>query len=595
MQGLESPPKAKAFGGFFDEDEDIDLVQKFQVKKTSSVCGGGRAVDVPSSKCRDPTCDRDNGALCDKCMEGEMMNLMLDHKKKSPENPNPPRGVEIDPTGVYGPRRIEDLGPCTPIEINALRIELWALFQLFLKGTWQFSKKFPETSASVLTKLAQSRIPIGFEGHENSCFVVMCFFIICFDKQIRGRIDTSKFAGFILLYIAQQFSSRLFVDRKMTQLFREEFSKLLPPSYRDFVSRMSCPNEFLAKLEEFGVIHKGPYFSKGDKEDNIGQASFVVNEMYNKTSSRKEDDGKRCDSFPEAISLAIGGNIPPPDSSLCFQFKEAFDEKGKAKSSGSGNMEFPINGFTVKGITFNLIFFTVIELSHYRAIFYLDGIFFHFNSNSPINEGHCLPVLTVLSEQDAMRLYNQFAHTVVFKCGRCDDSSRPQTVSETLASIPKYVLEETTWPRICKTFMCKDGTLVVVHSDGTSYVHETGKYLGKLTEPTIFVDPETRSFVEVVPVQQVAPVPQRLAAPVQQVAPVPQRLAAPVAKAQSRSQITIDDIRDGPNRWSCEGTSYYGRIEKGIHQQQVYIFGNDRYLSPQKLVDFLNFGESVNQ
>jgi len=189
------------------------------------------------------------------------------------------------------------------------------------------------------------------------------------------------------------------------------------------------------------------------------------------------------------------------------------------------------------------------------------------------------------------------------------DCGGGRAVSETLASIPKWVIEETTWPPICKTFMCNDGKLVDLHNDGTSYVHKTVKFLGKLTEPTIFVDPETKSFVEVVPVQQVAPVPQRLAAPVQQVAPVPQRLAAPVqqvapvpqrlaapvAKAQSRSQITVDDIRDGADRWFCEGTLYSGRIERDIYQQHAYIFENEYFLRLEDLVYSINFCESLNQ
>ena len=161
------------------------------------------------------------------------------------------------------------------------------------------------------------------------------------------------------------------------------------------------------------------------------------------------------------------------------------------------------------------------------------------------------------------------------------DCGGGRAVSETLASIPKWVIEETTWPPICKTFMCNDGKLVDLHNDGTSYVHKTVKFLGKLTEPTIFVDPETKSFVEVVPVQQVAP--------------VPQRLAAPVAKAQSRSQITVDDIRDGADRWFCEGTLYSGRIERDIYQQHAYIFENEYFLRLEDLVYSINFCESLNQ
>jgi hypothetical protein len=61
------------------------------------------------------------------------------------------------------------------------------------------------------------------------------------------------------------------------------------------------------------------------------------------------------------------------------------------------------------------------------------------------------------------------------------------------------------------------------------------------------------------------------------------------------SNITVDDIKHVSDRWSCEGTSYSGRIEKDVCQLQVYIYGNGRYVCPQDLVDFLNFCQLVNQ
>ena len=77
------------------------------------------------------------------------------------------------------------------------------------------------------------------------------------------------------------------------------------------------------------------------------------------------------------------------------------------------------------------------------------------------------------------------------------------------------------------------------------------------------------------------------------VARVPQR-SAPISKAQSKSNITVDDIQFHSTRWSCSGKSYSGLIEKLPFNQEVYLFETQRFTDPQKLVEFLNFCESVN-
>lgn len=418
-------------------------------QQTHKLVGGGGAKDVPSItkslKCLGPpTCQPTLGSLCDNCMENQFAKLEEEDKRNSPENPNPPQNVNLDPTGVYGPRSIHDLGACTEVEIEALRIELWALFQLFLQGRWHFSKKFPSTTSDDLDTLAKSHVSVGFEGHNNSCFTIMGFFLFCFDKQIRERIDTSKFAGFILRYITQEFRSRLFVDRKLIQLFRKEAAKVMNGlDDDDFIDRVSCPNDYLARLEEYEIVRKGPRVSNDEIADHQASATFVTNEIYRPSSDIKKD-GTRCDSLREAISLVIRPDIPS-GSSVCFQLKEdicvEFNDKNEktanARPSGAGNMKFPEKGVTVGGVNLSLIFFTIIERTHYRAIFCSDGKFFHFNSLSPLNEGHHLPVLTVLSRDEAIELWKKNAHTAVFKCEGSSEGQSQASCAEVSSALPQ--------------------------------------------------------------------------------------------------------------------------------------------------------------
>lgn len=447
---LQSIARGAADGGSACEAHSMQRPQQMR-KLVARGCGvGGGAKDVPSItkslKCLGPpTCQPKLGSLCDNCMENYFPKLEEEDNRNSPENPNPPENVNTNP--VYGPRNIDELGPCTPVEIGALRKELLGFFQLFNKGKWKFLKKFPSTTPDVLERLAKSNIPVGFEGHGNNCFTIMGFFLFCFDKQIRERIDTYKFAGFILRYITQEFRSRLFVDRKLIQLFREEAAKVMNGlDDDDFTHRVSCPNDFLARLEASGIVRKGPRVSNDEIADRQASASFVMNEVY-RHSSRTSGDGTRCDSLQKAISLLISSKIES-GSIVCFQFKEDIfieeeDVEGKkkktakARPSGAGNMDFPNKGVEVGDIDLTLILFTVIELSHYRAIFFLDGKFFHFNSLSPLNEGHHLPVLTVLSTREAIELWRKNAHTAVFKCERSSEGQAQEACAEVSSALPQ--------------------------------------------------------------------------------------------------------------------------------------------------------------
>jgi hypothetical protein len=235
---------------------------------------------------------------------------------------------------------------------------------------------------------------------------------------------------------------------------------------------------------------------------------------------------------------------------------------------------------------------------HYLSILCIGKSFFLTNSLSGQNEGHFLPDTKELSLDKAMDLFTRQAYAIVFEC--VEDVSSPAFVPQPPALFSKYVLNKVfTGDSFFRILTCKNGKSVRIYSEGSVYDHITDEFIGTISTPTIFVDPMTKSFVEVLyeePEQLVPQSPAQYAS----FAPVPQR-SAPISKAQSKSKITVDDIRFHSTKWSCSGKSYSGPIEKVPYFMNphlfvdVYMFETLRFTDPQTLVEFLNLYESVNQ
>ena len=529
MRDLESTPKAKAFGGLFDED--IGLDQKFKVEETSSVCGGGRAcealaLDVDRLPCSD--CGKKIGSNPLKC--GICASIL-----ELPSNPAQP---PINYHDVYGPAH-GSFGPCTDERTSMTLEDFRNSFEASKIHGFPFTwiKQF-KRSSSLLNSLISMNVIIGIEGFNNSCFYIVLFWMLS-QGNMHERINTDCLSGHILYKILWDLRFRLFVGRDVVEAFRlslQEYA-LFQRRKREFNQGMNDPFDLLMLLEddnEIRILRKGPIFSEKG-------CSFHICETTGE---------RRCSSIQDALCASVSSPSPVPEncSIISFQFSQQKSDHFTGQALGT-EFEFPHDGVFLAGKLLRSIMFIIYKAQHYLAVLCVGESFFLANSTSASKCGHFLPETCEISEKDAMELFRTQAHTIVFECvGNIPPPPHPYVEVAWFPPPPPPSVE-------------------VVR----------------------FFPPQPA------PCAQVAPVPQRLAAPVQQVSPVPQRPAAPVSRAQSRSEITVDDIQNGSDRWSCQGTSYSGRIERGIHQQQVYVLGNERYLRPKDLVEFLNFCESLNQ
>jgi hypothetical protein len=401
---------AKAGGGGVRKLKDVvpDFIPEQHVFSLSSFSSSSSSLVSSPCKCRVDRPDE----LCDECWGKRIGSIGMN---EHPSNRNIPAIVFDD---HFGPKPTE-LGPFTEETQRLLGINMMGLFEQFKKRRWQWKLKFPklDITRGVVSNLIENGIHAGFEGINNNCFVVVILMMFSLDMGLRSRINTDIYAGFLMRYITAKFRSSLFVDRGLIELFRTEVNKLIVESEGPTFMGVSCPNEFLMFLEKIDVVKTGPCLSK-NSDDNIS-ASFIVQEENRPGKTDKKgkqiDDGIPFDNLSNAISYAVGSTVLPNDGILCFQFREKKDLTGAAKYAGSGEMGFPQKPLSVNKKKLYVVAFTHFGGSHYQIVLCFDGIFLNFNSNSPVNEGHYLPVLSILSEEEAHAIFKQNAHTVMFK------------------------------------------------------------------------------------------------------------------------------------------------------------------------------------
>jgi hypothetical protein len=403
---------AKAGGGVRKlKDVVPDFIPEQRVFSLSSSSSSSSSLVSSPCKCRVDRPDE----LCDECLGKRFGSIGMNEHHS---NPNTPPIVFDD---RFGPKPNE-LGPFTEETQRLLDINMMGLFERFKKRNWQWKLQFPklDITRNVVINLIRKGIHAGFEGINNNCFVVVILMMFSLDMGLRSRINTDIYAGFLMRYITAKFRSSLFVDRGLIELFRTEVNKLIVESDGPTFMGVSCPNEFLMFLEKIDVVKTGPCLSK-NSDDNIS-ASFIVQEANRPGKTDKNgnqmDDGIPFNILPNAISHAVGSTVLPNDGILCFQFREKKDDTGTgaAKYAGSGEMGFPQKPLSVNKRRLDVFAFTHFGGSHYQIILCFDGMYLNFNSNSPVNEGHYLPVLSILSEEEAHAIFKQKAHTVVFKC-----------------------------------------------------------------------------------------------------------------------------------------------------------------------------------
>ena len=396
---------ARAFGGCVMDFIPEQCVRSFPLQPPVK---GGHDSYLCSS-CR-------GDELCDNCAENIIRSLGIN---QAPSNPNVPI---ISFHETLGPNP-NDLCAFTVERMQTLHNLMNTKYRRFQRTDDYFPKEDFKITADLLNMLIDGWfVHKGFEGYNNNCFIIVILFIFSLDKSLIERINTETFAGFLMRYIVEKFRSTLFVERMLIELFRIEAVGLMPESMRSGFMGVSCPNDFFFQLEEHGIVNRSPYLSPAiDSEDSRISASCVGLERsrpIRKKSGKKvpnpEVDGERFIVLQDAISHSVGKtSLTGP---LLFQFKEGFNKERRAVPQGAGEMGFPTKKLSVNKKELSLVAFTRIQSTHYQMVLCLGGMFFNFNSLSPANEGHTLPVLSRMTEKEAHSLFSTDAHTCVFRC-----------------------------------------------------------------------------------------------------------------------------------------------------------------------------------
>jgi hypothetical protein len=343
------------------------------------------------------------------CSDAIPCDICMAIKNSLRENHSNPNVSKIHFHEMYGPNPNE-LYEFSDEREQMLRMLMRAKYHRFQGGN--FFPEPPKITAGLLNRLIdEGFVHNGFEFYNNNCFIVVILLIFSLDRSLIERINTKIFAGFLMRYIVEKFLSKLFVERMLIELFRIEAITLMPESIRDRFMGVSCPNEFLLQLEESRIVNRGPAI---DSQDLGISASIVVLEKSKKLKVPNPNvDGERFDVLSDAISHVVREtNL---DKLLLFQFKEGFNSQGQAVPQGSGKMGFP-KKLSVMKKELLLTAFTRIKDDHYQIVVCFNGQFFNFNSLSPVNEGHSLPIVSRMNEEEVHSIFRTEAHTCMFIC-----------------------------------------------------------------------------------------------------------------------------------------------------------------------------------
>ena len=352
----------------------------------------------------------------------------LNASPSNSEQPNIPFHPEIGPIeGSFGATSLE----ITSIVLRQYRID----YERFCQGSSllpNMNRKLPKLNANTIRRFRETGYVLGVEGWNSSCFWVCVIWVLSQGNMWR-RINTNTLSGYILYMIACEFLLRGFLGRDIIEAFRLSLREHPTIRGNDFEQGLNDPNEVLGMLEDLNILQKGPMFS------HTG-CSFVVHEA--------RIGGQLFHSFQNAVNTSMIGSTRPNDNSiLCFQlcqqngkFRQQLDSRGLPLFDHNGQpvfvqsknlkgnpifeplqtvgtqIQFPFDGIVVRGKLFRVKMFYIFGRTHYQVVFCMGDNFFLANSLSASNNGHCLPVMTEISEDEAMRLFRECAHTVVFSC-----------------------------------------------------------------------------------------------------------------------------------------------------------------------------------
>ena len=311
----------------------------------------------------------------------------------SPSNTNQPEipfDREIGPMkGSFGATSHE----ITRMVLEQLKIEYERIRQ-GLSSLPDMNSRLPRFTTNAIRNFLMEGYVFGIEGWNNSCFLVCVIWVLSQGDMWR-RINTNTLSGYILYKIVFELRSRGFVGRDIIEAFRfslREYS--ITRGGNDLERGLNDPNEVLGLLEECTILLRGPMFS------DIGGCSFVVNE------TRVNEN--HFNNVQDAVCASISDSGVPIEGSI-LSFQLCLQKLGT-------QMPFPFDGIVVRGKLLRVKMFYIFRAQHYEVVFCVGDTFIRANSLSASINGHFLPVMTEISENEAMRLFRECAHTIVFSC-----------------------------------------------------------------------------------------------------------------------------------------------------------------------------------
>ena len=376
------------------------------VETREMAVGGGKASDVvPLQPVRGCSSNQEECEECRKPLGSNTRSCSFCASfAESPLNPNQPN---IRYNDDFGPVK-GSFGPYTPERNQRYLASLKTMFEV---AQLKHGTQFPEingtrATASRITQLLSQGCVLGIEGMNNSCFGVVSIWILS-QGITYTRIRTDCFAGYILYKVLRELRTRLFVGRDLVDAFRLSLEEY--PKIRGIIEfgEMDDPILLLSLLEEVGILTKGPIFSK------IG-CSFILNEY-------KLEGQPPVSSIQDAMIYSYANNsqgspVPENGSILSLQLCQQRPNQPFTKQILGTELEFPHDGVSLMGKLLRLKMFIIYHSRHYLVVLCVGEAFFLSNSLSASQCGHFLPETREISKQEAMRLFKEQAHTIVFEC-----------------------------------------------------------------------------------------------------------------------------------------------------------------------------------
>lgn len=507
----------------------------------------------------------------------------------------------------FGPMK-DSFGPCTDETTKKTLVNFRISFEVSKRHGFPFTGITGfKRSASLLRMLLSLGVIIGFEGMNNSCFFISALWILS-QGNMHERINIDCLSGHILYKILWDLRCGLFVGRDIVEAFRLSLRDY--PGFQRTIQKTSMddPILLLSILEDVEIIRKGPILSQTG-------CSFHIHEVRGDNPAS---------SIQEALCASVSSpsSVTENDSIISFQFCQ---QRGNGLFTGQTlgtDFKFPHDGVILNGKLLRPKMFIIYTSKHYLVVLCVGEAFFLSNSLSASQCGHFLPETLEISETDAMELFRTQAHTIVFECvgNFLPPPIQPPSVSDTwfLPPPPQASSAQVAWfpppppppaPSASGPLVPRPSPLpaplIVWFFDNYRMYDPNEKVLRSILTGRIIDDIRAGTYeVRVKDTHEMVRIELR-EVPSDDVPPPPRPTpSAGVDLALSfphkRSQIQDTDIVVNGTNWSCEGRKHCGTVEKTPHPQypqflmEVYLFNKQRYTEIKKLIEFLNFYESVN-